>query len=105
MFELPAYQEVLFLYQLARDLHQASQPDNSNDDDVLLPIMTEPAPLVDGAISLRPEFNNGQAMTLDFDLDPAQLAQGDNPMLELDLSGDEEVPPEGDKPDPGKRLS
>ena len=102
MFELPAYQEVLFLYQLARDLHQASQPDNSNDVDVLLPIMTEPAPLLDGAISLRPEFNGGQAMTLDFDLDPAQ---GDEPLLELDLSGDEDVPPEGDKPDPGNRLS
>ncbi len=99
MFELPAYQEVLFLYQLARDLHQASQPDNSNDVDVLLPIMTEPAPLVDGAISLRPEFNGGQAMTLDFDLDPSQLTQADKPMLELDLGtdGDTDAPPDGDK--------
>ncbi len=105
MFELPAYQEVLFLYQLARDLHQASQPDNSNDVDVLLPIMTEPAPLGDGAISLRPEFNGGQAMTLDFELDAAQLAQGDKPMLELDLGGDDDAPPKGDKPDPGKRLT
>ena len=105
MFELPAYQEVLFLYQLARDLHQASQPDNSNDVDVLLPIMTEPAPLVDGAISLRPEFNSGQAMTLDFELDPAQVAQGDQPMLELDLGADDDAPPEGGKLDPGKRLS
>jgi pilus assembly protein FimV len=105
MFELPAYQEVLFLYQLARDLHQASQPDNSNDVDVLLPIMTEPAPLVDGAISLRPEFNGGQPMTLDFDLDPAKLADSDKPMLELDLGADDEAPPDGDKPGPGKRLS
>jgi len=104
MFELPAYQEVLFLYQLARDLHQASQPDNSNDVDVLLPIMTEPAPLADGSISLRPEFNSGQAMTLDFDLDPAKLADADKPMLELDLGGDDDASPEGDKPDPGKRL-
>jgi pilus assembly protein FimV len=105
MFELPAYQEVLFLYQLARDLHQASQPDNSNDVDVLLPIMTEPAPLVDGSISLRPEFNGGQPMTLDFDLDPAKLAESDKPMLELDLGADDDAPPEGDKPGPGKRLS
>ncbi len=105
MFELPAYQEVLFLYQLARDLHQASQPDNSNDVDVLLPIMTEPAPLVDGSISLRPEFNGGQPMTLDFDLDPAKLAESDKPMLELDLGSDDDAPPESGKPDPGKRLS
>lgn len=102
MFELPAYQEVLFLYQLARDLHQASQPDNSNDVDVLLPIMTEPAPLVDGSISLRPEFNGGQPMTLDFDLDHAP---GGKPLLELDLGGDDDAPPDGDKPGPGKRLS
>ncbi len=105
MFELPAYQEVLFLYQLARDLHQASQPDNSNDVDVLLPIMTEPAPLEGGAINLRPEFNGGQAMTLDFDLDPAKLAERGKPMLELDLGSGDEAPPLGDKPDPGKRLS
>ena len=105
MFELPAYQEVLFLYQLARDLHQATQPDNSNDVDVLLPIMTEPAPLVDGAINLLPEFNGGQAMTLDFDLDPAKLAESDKPMLELDLGSDDDAPPAGDKPDPGKRLT
>ncbi len=102
MFELPAYQEVLFLYQLARDLHQASQPDNSNDVDVLLPIMTEPVPLVDGSISLRPEFNGGQPMRLDFDLDSAP---DDKPMLELDLGSDDDAPPERDKPDPGKRLS
>jgi pilus assembly protein FimV len=102
MFELPAYQEVLFLYQLARDLHQASQPDNSNDVDVLLPIMTEPAPLADGAISLKPEFNGGQAMTLDFELDPAQ---GDKPMLELDLGSDNTASPDGDKRDPGKGLN
>jgi hypothetical protein len=99
---LPAYQEVLFLYQLARDLHQASQPDNSNDVDVLLPIMTEPLPLVDGAISLRPEFNGGQAVTLDLDLAGGRMAQGHKPMLELDL-GDDATPPDGDKP--GKRLS
>jgi pilus assembly protein FimV len=99
MFELPAYQEVLFLYQLARDLHQASQPDNSNDVDVLLPIMTEPAPLEGGSISLRPEFNGGQAMTLDFDLN------GGKPMLELDLGSDGDMPPQGGKPGSGKLPS
>lgn len=102
MFELPAYQEVLFLYQLARDLHQASQPDNSNDVDVLLPIMTEPLPLVDGAISLRPEFSGGQAVMLDLDLAGSRAAQADKPMLELDL-GDDDTPLGGGTP--GKRLS
>jgi pilus assembly protein FimV len=93
MFELPAYQEVLFLYQLARDLHQQSQPDSSNDVDVLLPIMTAPVPLADGSISLRPEFNAGQAVTLDLDLGGSRAAaQGDKPMLELDLG-----PDDGDK--------
>jgi pilus assembly protein FimV len=101
MFELPAYQEVLFLYQLARDLHQASQPDNSNDVDVLLPIMTEPVPLADGAISLRPEFSGGQAVTLDLDLAGSRAEQADKPMLELDL-GDDDTPLGGGKP--GKRL-
>jgi pilus assembly protein FimV len=96
MFELPAYQEVLFLYQLARDLHQASQPDNSNDVDVLLPISSGHVPLVDGSISLRPEFNGGQPMTLDFELD------GGKPMLELDLGADDTVPPQSSKPGPGK---
>jgi hypothetical protein len=106
MFELPAYQEVLFLYQLARDLHQASQPDTSNDVDVLLPIMTAPVPLAEGEISLRPEFNSGQALTLDLDLGGSRAAQGDKPALELDLgpdgeaaADDEDSPPRsGDKP-------
>ena len=39
-------------------------------------------------------------MTLDFDLDPAP---DDKPMLELDLGADEDAPPDGDQPDPGKR--
>jgi pilus assembly protein FimV len=99
MFELPAYQEVLFLFQLARDLHQQSQPDSSNDVDVLLPISSGHVPLADGTISLRPEFNGGQAMTLDFDLD------ADKPMVELDLGSDDDTPLQGGKPDPGKRLS
>jgi pilus assembly protein FimV len=99
MFELPAYQEVLFLFQLARDLHQQSQPDNSNDVDVLLPISSSHAPLVDGSISLRPEFNGGQPMTLDFEL------EGGKPMLELDLGADDDAPAGSGKPDPGKRVN
>jgi pilus assembly protein FimV len=68
MFDLPAYQEVLFLYQLARDLHSAEQPDKGADVDVLLPIGTVAAPVAEGTIVLRPEFNDGQAVTLDLDL-------------------------------------
>jgi pilus assembly protein FimV len=68
MFDLPAYQEVLFLYQLARDLHGAEQPDKGADVDVLLPIGTVAAPVAEGTIVLRPEFNDGQAVTLDLDL-------------------------------------
>ncbi len=81
MFELPAYQEVLFLYQTARDLHQQSQPAEGTDVDVLLPITTDMAPLVDGAISLKPEFNGGQQVTLE--LQPQ--APADKPSLDFDL--------------------
>ena len=99
MFELPAYQEVLFLYQMARDLHQLSQPDSANTDvDVLLPIMTDMAPLAEGSISLRPEFNHGQAVTLDLDLGNARPPQEDKPMLELDL-GPDDKPGDDAKPD------
>jgi hypothetical protein len=87
MFELPAYQEVLFLYQTARDLHQQSQPEAGSDVDVLLPITTDMAPLVDGAISLKPEFNGGQPVTLDLD----RPASADKPSLDFDL-GDDDTP-------------
>lgn len=103
MFDLPAYQEVLFLYQLARDLHQAEQPDEASNVDVLLPIggaAGAAAAAGEGSIVLRPEFNDGRAVTLDLDLDlsgasrmaelapvtPASTApQAD---LVLDLEGD-----------------
>jgi hypothetical protein len=103
MFELPAYQEVLFLYQLARDLHQQSQPAEGSDVDVLLPISTDMAPLVDGAISLSPELGGTQGLSLDLELDATQGAQGDKPMLELDLGPDSEAGGAA-KPDP-KRLA
>jgi hypothetical protein len=101
MFDLPAYQEVLFLYQLARDLHQAEQPDEASNVDVLLPIGgAAGAAAGDGSIVLRPEFNDGRAVTLDLDLDlsgasrPAELAPvpAAAPVPEsdfvLDLDGD-----------------
>jgi hypothetical protein len=66
---------------------------------VLLPISSSHAPLVDGSISLRPEFNGGQPMTLDFEL------EGGKPMLELDLGADDDAPAGSGKPDPGKRVN
>jgi hypothetical protein len=88
---------VLFLYQMARDLHLQSQPAEGSDVDVLLPIMTAPVPLADGAISLRPEFNHGEVLTLDLDLAsrPPQIDE-DKPLLELDLG------PDSDQADPAK---
>lgn len=70
LFDLPAYQEVLFLYQMARDLHQAEGA-GAADVDVLLPIGGRSAPLAaaEGTIVLRPEFNDGEPLALDLDLD------------------------------------
>jgi hypothetical protein len=87
LFELPAYQELLFLYQLARDLHQLSQPDASSDVDVLLPISTDMAPLVDGG-----------GISLDLELGGSRVPQGDKPMLELDLGDLGDTPPGGKPP-------
>ena len=69
LFELPAYQEVLFLYQMARDLHQADDT-GATDVDVLLPIGGRSAPVAAaaGTIMLRPEFNDGEPLALDLDL-------------------------------------
>lgn len=91
MFDLPAYQEVLFLYQLARDLHNAEQPDKGADVDVLLPIGAAAAPVAEGTIVLRPEFNDGEAVTLDLDLSTksgAVEALDSAPGLKLDLELD-----------------
>ena len=48
LFDLPAYQDVLFLYQLARQLHEDSSEGKGTGVDVLLPIggETAPAPLM-----------------------------------------------------------
>ncbi len=101
MFDLPAYQEVLFLYQMARDLHNAEQPGNAAEAvDVLLPIGGQvAAPAAEGTIRLRPEFNHGQEMSLDLDLTskpgelPDAMRSPTSPELTLDLSG-ETLPPE-----------
>ncbi len=69
LFDLPAYQELLFLYQMARDLHGA-EGSGGDDVDVLLPIGGRSAPVAapEGTIVLRPEFNNGEPVSLDLDL-------------------------------------
>jgi pilus assembly protein FimV len=100
LFDLPAYQELLFLYQLSRDLHQADQPDA--DVDVLLPIGGAVAATAEGSITLRPEFSSGEVVSLDLDLttDTGKLAEAApaQSKLELDLSGDT-LPPADDGKD------
>ena len=109
-FDLPAYQEVLFLYQMARDLHQADSAGSGSDVDVLLPIGGRSLPMAapEGTIVLRPEFNDGEPMALaldgpadniDLDLstrpgDSAALAPIDN--LSLDNVDDAQNPPRDD---------
>ena len=70
LFDLPAYQELLFLYQMARDLHGAEDSGGGDDVDVLLPIGGRSAPVAapEGTIVLRPEFNDGEPVSLDLDL-------------------------------------
>ena len=96
LFDLPAYQELLFLYQLARDLHQGSQPDDASDVDVLLPIGGVSPPVPEGTIVLRPEFNAGEEVKLDLDLtnEPRQGTAADaaKPDLEFDLGPDAPKP-------------
>ena len=87
-FDLPAYQEVLFLYQMARDLHHAESAGSGSDVDVLLPIGGRSLPMTapEGTIVLRPEFNDGEPLALSLE-GPAPAASpelgGD---LDLDLS-------------------
>jgi hypothetical protein len=93
MFDLPAYQEVLFLYSLARDLHNAEKPVDAGEAvDVLLPIggaATAAAP--EGTITLRPEFNQGETLSLDLDLsaEPAAREPIVEPPIEINLDGSE----------------
>jgi pilus assembly protein FimV len=74
VFDLPAYQEVLLLYQVARELHTSEPSAGRSDDvDVLLPIggpSNAGAPASgEGTIVLRPEFNAGRHVTLDLELE------------------------------------
>jgi pilus assembly protein FimV len=107
LFDLPAYQEVLFLFQMARDLHQA-EDSGADDVDVLLPIGGRSAPLAaaEGTIVLRPEFNDGEPVSLDLDLstdhgDDLSAAEPEpepEPLLSLENLADPspEAPPEDD---------
>ena len=90
LFDLPAYQEVLFLYQMARDLHQADGAGSGSDVDVLLPIggRSQPMAAPEGTIVLRPEFNAGEPMALALDKAglPPLAEPADDRDLDLDLS-------------------
>ena len=110
LFDLPAYQEVLFLYQMARDLHAADDT-GAGDVDVLLPIGGRSAPVAaaEGTIMLRPEFNDGEPLALDLDLGletgaAAESAAEPAPLLSLDpidkvTPGEPEVDFWADNPD------
>lgn len=90
LFDLPAYQELLFLYMIARDLHQSGNTGGAEDVDVLLPIGGRSAPIVspEGTIMLRPEFNDGETLSLDLDLG----AGHDEPSAEAGSAGPAEPP-------------
>jgi pilus assembly protein FimV len=110
LFDLPAYQEVLFLYQMARDLNAADDT-GVGDVDVLLPIGGRSAPVAaaEGTIMLRPEFNDGEPLALDLDLGletdaAAESAAEAAPLLSLDpiakgTPGEPEVDFWADNPD------
>ena len=75
LFDLPAYQELLFLYMIARDLHQSDSAGGGMEDiDLLLPIGGRSAPIAapEGKIMLRPEFSDGEPLSLDLDLSADQ---------------------------------
>jgi pilus assembly protein FimV len=84
VFDLPAYQEVLMLYQVARELHTSDRTAGEADDvDVLLPIGgtggagDDATPMFgEGTILIRPEFNAGRHIKLDLELDPQPSGQG-----------------------------
>jgi len=80
-FDLPAYQDVLFLYQMARDLNQLGAAGAASDVDVLLPmggVSQEAAPRADdGTIQLRPEFNLGQPLELNLGGNAGRADGGD----------------------------
>jgi hypothetical protein len=105
LFDLPAYQEVLFLYQMARDLHEAENLGGA-EVDVLLPIggRSAPQPAAEGTIVLRPEFNDGEPLSLDLDLTPETadavdtipVGDADEPASTKKTGSDTEAEPESD---------
>lgn len=99
LFDLPAYQDVLFLYQMARNLHDAGGPSESEDVDVLLPIgpdesvepLVKPLTPTAGAASADNKTN----VSVDFDLSSTHAGLtpyrgdvvGSLPKIDLDLPG------------------
>jgi hypothetical protein len=102
LFDLPAYQEVLFLFQIARDLHLAENA-GTEDVDVLLPIGGRSAPVAAaaGTIVLRPEFNAGQPVSLDLDLttDHGEIAAEATSEPELKFTLEQVDSPQAAEPD------
>ena len=82
---------------LARDLHQAENHGGADDVDVLLPIGGRSAPVAaaEGTIVLRPEFNDGEPLSLDLDLSGADAAAAAAPAVPpIDLALTEPPPDE-----------
>jgi hypothetical protein len=75
LFDLPAYQDVLFLYQLARQLHEDSGQGKGAGVDVLLPLggETAPAPLMT-PLHTSPTVDSTIMGSLDLDVSTNQGA-------------------------------
>jgi pilus assembly protein FimV len=85
LFDLPAYQDVLFLYQLARQLHEDTSQGRGTGVDVLLPIggETAPAPLM---TALESSSVNSTIMgSLDLDVSSQAGGLQSMPLIDLDL--------------------
>jgi pilus assembly protein FimV len=85
LFDLPAYQDVLFLYQLARQLHEDTSQGKGAGVDVLLPIggETAPAPLM---TTLESSSVNSTIMgSLDLDVSSQAGGLQAMPLIDLDL--------------------
>lgn len=104
LFDLPAYQDVLFLYQMARNLHDESDAPRGEDVDVLLPIDGDgtPVPVVravlpgvaaHGGAAAVETATPEPSMAVDFDLSSGHGGltpyRGDHvgelPKIDLDL--------------------
>ncbi len=90
LFDLPAYQDVMFLYQMARQLHDDSGQGQGSDVDVLLPIATGES----GAAPMMTPLASSQGMSntvlggldLDISSEIGRLARPPAmPQIDLDL--------------------